>query len=137
MRFANCSRLTIIRHELVRDQDHESFKTISNMSRCWHVTQNWISICALRKSHSKSKSHLNSANQTQYTFMFHECNRCFFFLFGHSSIFIGKHYGKSVDWLDSTGKELSLWQSMINRPNFWVEGCVVLRSTFDSAGTTN
>lgn len=49
----------------------------------------------------------------------------------------GKHYSKSVDWMDSTGKELSLWQSMINRPNFWVEGCVVLRSSLDNARFTN
>lgn len=60
--------------------------------------------------------------------------RNFSFLF---SITTGKYYGKSVDWMDSTGKELSLWQSMINRPNFWVEGCIVLRSSLDSAGHTN
>ncbi|XP_031625450.1 uncharacterized protein LOC116342095 isoform X2 [Contarinia nasturtii] len=53
------------------------------------------------------------------------------------SLGTGKYYGKSVDWMDSTGKELSLWQSMINRPNFWVEGCVVLRSSLDSATNTN
>ncbi|GAB0092466.1 uncharacterized protein DMENIID0001_074590 [Sergentomyia squamirostris] len=45
----------------------------------------------------------------------------------------GKHYGKSVEWMDATGKELSLWQSMLNRPNFWVEGCLVLRSSIDTA----
>lgn len=52
-------------------------------------------------------------------------------------IFVGKHYGKHVDWLDATGKELSLWQSMINRPNFWVEGCVVLRSSLESGARFN
>uniref|UniRef100_A0A1B0DIY4 Uncharacterized protein n=1 Tax=Phlebotomus papatasi TaxID=29031 RepID=A0A1B0DIY4_PHLPP len=45
----------------------------------------------------------------------------------------GKHYGKPVEWMDATGKELSLWQSMLNRPNFWVEGCLVLRSSIDTA----
>ncbi|XP_051167427.1 uncharacterized protein LOC127285450 isoform X2 [Leptopilina boulardi] len=39
----------------------------------------------------------------------------------------GKHYGKLVDWMDATGRELSLWQSMLERPNFWVEGAVTLR----------
>ncbi|XP_012265813.2 uncharacterized protein LOC105691685 isoform X1 [Athalia rosae] len=39
----------------------------------------------------------------------------------------GKHYGKSVEWMDATGRELSLWQSMLERPNFWVEGAVTLR----------
>lgn len=43
----------------------------------------------------------------------------------------GKHYGKAVDWMDATGKELSLWQNMLNRPNFWVEGALVLRSSLD------
>ncbi|CAB0032246.1 unnamed protein product [Trichogramma brassicae] len=38
-----------------------------------------------------------------------------------------KHYGKVVDWMDATGRELSLWQSMLERPNFWVEGAVTLR----------
>lgn len=47
---------------------------------------------------------------------------------------LGRHYGKAVDWMDSTGKELSLWQSMINRPNFWVEGGLPLRSSLDTAG---
>ncbi|XP_058811666.1 synaptotagmin-like protein 4 isoform X1 [Topomyia yanbarensis] len=49
------------------------------------------------------------------------------------SLGTGKHAGKSVDWMDSTGKELSLWQSMINRPNFWVEGALVLRPSLDNA----
>ncbi|XP_046743465.1 uncharacterized protein LOC124409720 isoform X1 [Diprion similis] len=39
----------------------------------------------------------------------------------------GKHYGKSVEWMDATGRELSLWQNMLERPNFWVEGAVTLR----------
>ncbi|XP_059622132.1 uncharacterized protein LOC132265448 isoform X2 [Phlebotomus argentipes] len=49
------------------------------------------------------------------------------------SLGTGKHYGKAVEWMDATGKELSLWQSMLNRPNFWVEGCLVLRSSIDTA----
>ncbi|KAF5307341.1 hypothetical protein FQR65_LT07058 [Abscondita terminalis] len=43
----------------------------------------------------------------------------------------GKHYGKAVDWMDSTGKEVALWKSMLERPNFWVEGCLPLRPTLD------
>lgn len=49
---------------------------------------------------------------------------------------IGKYFGKSVDWLDSTGKELTIWQSMVNRPNFWVEGCIILRSSLDNVRNT-
>ncbi|CAD6992956.1 unnamed protein product [Ceratitis capitata] len=43
----------------------------------------------------------------------------------------GKSYGRPVEWMDATGKELSLWQNMIDRPNFWVEGSLILRSTLD------
>lgn len=45
--------------------------------------------------------------------------------------FLGKSYGRPVEWMDATGKELSLWQNMIDRPNFWVEGSLILRSTLD------
>ena len=33
--------------------------------------------------------------------------------------------------MDSTGKEISLWQSMLEKPNLWVEGCLPLRTTLD------
>ncbi|CAH1134883.1 unnamed protein product [Ceutorhynchus assimilis] len=45
------------------------------------------------------------------------------------SLGTGKHFGKPVEWMDSTGKELNLWKSMLERPNFWVEGCLPLRPT--------
>ncbi|XP_018574877.1 synaptotagmin-like protein 4 [Anoplophora glabripennis] len=48
------------------------------------------------------------------------------------SLGTGKHYGKAVDWMDASGKELSLWKSMLERPNFWVEGCLSLRSSLDT-----
>lgn len=48
------------------------------------------------------------------------------------SLATGKHYGKPVEWIDATGKELQLWQSMLERPNLWVEGSVPLRSTLDN-----
>lgn len=47
------------------------------------------------------------------------------------SLQLGKHYGRIAEWNDANGKELTLWQSMINRPNFWVEGCLALRSTLE------
>ncbi|KAJ6638719.1 Synaptotagmin-like protein 4 [Pseudolycoriella hygida] len=47
------------------------------------------------------------------------------------SLGTGKHNGRNVDWMDSTGKELSLWQNMLSRPNFWVEGSVILRSSLE------
>lgn len=47
------------------------------------------------------------------------------------SFILGKSYGRLVDWMDASGKELSLWQNMLDRPNFWVEGSVVLRSSLE------
>lgn len=38
---------------------------------------------------------------------------------------------------DATGNELSLWQSMLDRPNFWVEGCIRLRQTMETSCNTN
>jgi len=48
-----------------------------------------------------------------------------------SLILTGRSYGRQVEWMDATGKELSLWQNMLDRPNFWVEGSLVLRSSLD------
>ncbi|KAJ8664333.1 hypothetical protein QAD02_005995 [Eretmocerus hayati] len=48
----------------------------------------------------------------------------------------GKHYGKAVDWMDATGREMSLWQNMLERPNFWVEGAVTLRPNLHNHGKT-
>ena len=44
----------------------------------------------------------------------------------------GRHLGRSVAWMDGTGKEVSLWQQMLDRPNFWVEGCIGLRPSLDT-----
>ncbi|XP_023174670.2 synaptotagmin-like protein 4 isoform X6 [Drosophila hydei] len=52
------------------------------------------------------------------------------------SLGTGRSYGRQVDWMDATGKELSLWQNMLDRPNFWVEGSLVLRSTLDGIRST-
>jgi synaptotagmin-like protein len=41
----------------------------------------------------------------------------------------GRSCGKIVDWMDARGEEISLWQAMIDRPNFWIDGALVLRST--------
>ncbi|KRF83374.1 uncharacterized protein btsz isoform X8 [Drosophila virilis] len=52
------------------------------------------------------------------------------------SLGTGRSYGRQVDWMDATGKELSLWQNMLDRPNFWVEGSLVLRSSLDGIRAT-
>ncbi|XP_075971574.1 bitesize isoform X2 [Anticarsia gemmatalis] len=40
---------------------------------------------------------------------------------------LGTYMGAPVNWMDSVGKEVSLWQMMMQRPNFWVEGSFPLR----------
>ncbi|XP_026849709.1 synaptotagmin-like protein 4 isoform X6 [Drosophila persimilis] len=52
------------------------------------------------------------------------------------SLGTGRSFGRQVEWMDATGKELSLWQNMLDRPNFWVEGSLVLRSSLDGIRAT-
>ncbi|XP_029850619.3 uncharacterized protein LOC8038847 isoform X3 [Ixodes scapularis] len=44
----------------------------------------------------------------------------------------GKLYGRDVDWMDSQGEELTLWRSMLERPNLWIDGSLLLRPTLQS-----
>ncbi|GAB1603082.1 synaptotagmin-like protein 5 [Argonauta hians] len=41
----------------------------------------------------------------------------------------GRRY---VDWMDAVGDEISLWQSMISRPNTWVDGTLILRANMNN-----
>ncbi|XP_063039941.1 synaptotagmin-like protein 2 [Engraulis encrasicolus] len=41
----------------------------------------------------------------------------------------GESYGKKVDWMDSMGQEVELWEAMLSKPNSWVEGVLPLRSS--------
>uniref|UniRef100_A0A8C7EBR0 Synaptotagmin-like protein 4 n=1 Tax=Nothoprocta perdicaria TaxID=30464 RepID=A0A8C7EBR0_NOTPE len=41
----------------------------------------------------------------------------------------GMSNGQAVDWMDSTGEELNLWQKMRQYPGSWAEGTLQLRST--------
>merc|ERR1712117_922731 len=44
----------------------------------------------------------------------------------------GKHNGRSSSWMDAVGKEVTLWQQMLDRPNFWVEASVSLRQVLET-----
>lgn len=39
----------------------------------------------------------------------------------------GYYQGRRTTWMDASGKEVTLWQQMLDRPNFWVEGSLHLR----------
>ncbi|NWY37437.1 SYTL4 protein, partial [Sylvia atricapilla] len=41
----------------------------------------------------------------------------------------GVSNGQAVDWMDSTGEELNLWQKMCQYPGSWAEGTLQLRPT--------
>ncbi|NXP61680.1 SYTL4 protein, partial [Chloropsis cyanopogon] len=41
----------------------------------------------------------------------------------------GISHGQAVDWMDSTGEELNLWQKMCQYPGSWAEGTLQLRPT--------
>lgn len=44
----------------------------------------------------------------------------------------GKHFGRDVGWMDSEGEEVTLWRSMLERPNLWIDGSLLLRPTLQS-----
>lgn len=39
----------------------------------------------------------------------------------------GRSSGNNVDWMDAKGDEMSLWQAMLDRPNTWIDGTLLLR----------
>ncbi|XP_066571154.1 synaptotagmin-like protein 4 [Amia ocellicauda] len=41
----------------------------------------------------------------------------------------GLHKGVAVDWMDSSGEEVCLWQKMMQYPDSWAEGTLLLRCT--------
>ena len=49
----------------------------------------------------------------------------------HSLISLGLYQGKPVDWMDAAGKEVTLWQSVIERSGLWFEGSLPLRTSME------
>ncbi|XP_043930367.1 synaptotagmin-like protein 2 isoform X2 [Protopterus annectens] len=45
------------------------------------------------------------------------------------SLGTGKSYGKSVNWMDSTEAEITVWKTMLAKPNIWAEVVLPLRPT--------
>ncbi|PRD31190.1 UNVERIFIED_CONTAM: Synaptotagmin-like protein 4 [Trichonephila clavipes] len=48
----------------------------------------------------------------------------------------GKCQGREVDWMDSVGEERSLWYTMLERPNTWVDGSLLLRPNMQNRRIT-
>ncbi|XP_021379832.1 uncharacterized protein LOC110467183 isoform X2 [Mizuhopecten yessoensis] len=44
---------------------------------------------------------------------------------------LGRCYGKIVDWNDAKGEEISIWQAMLDRPDSWIDGTLILRPNMD------
>ncbi|XP_034401899.1 synaptotagmin-like protein 1 isoform X2 [Cyclopterus lumpus] len=40
----------------------------------------------------------------------------------------GQSYGEAVSWMDSTEEEVTVWTSMIEKPNHWVEAMLSIRT---------
>lgn len=45
--------------------------------------------------------------------------------------FQGLHQGKPAEWMDATGKEVTLWSAVVERAGLWVEGSVPLRTSME------
>ena len=43
-------------------------------------------------------------------------------------------YGSPVDWMDSKGEEISMWQAMVDRPDTWIDGTLILRPHMNQRG---
>lgn len=43
----------------------------------------------------------------------------------------GVSHEKEVDWMDSKDEEVSIWQAMLETPNYWKEGTLLLRPNMD------
>ena len=41
------------------------------------------------------------------------------------------YQGKPAEWMDAVGKEVTLWQNVIERAGLWFEGSLPLRTTME------
>lgn len=41
---------------------------------------------------------------------------------------LGQSYGEVVSWMDSTEKEVTVWMSMIENPNHWIDATLLIRT---------
>ncbi|XP_035686918.1 synaptotagmin-like protein 5 isoform X2 [Branchiostoma floridae] len=43
----------------------------------------------------------------------------------------GNRLGQPIEWMDSQGEEITAWRTMLNKPNVWVDSCLLLRPSMD------
>ncbi len=41
---------------------------------------------------------------------------------------VGQCAGKEVEWMDGKGEEIVIWKNMLEKPNMWSDGTLMLRS---------
>ncbi|XP_019617296.1 PREDICTED: synaptotagmin-like protein 4 isoform X1 [Branchiostoma belcheri] len=44
---------------------------------------------------------------------------------------LGNRLGQPIEWMDSQGEEITAWRTMLNKPNVWVDSCLLLRPSMD------
>lgn len=44
------------------------------------------------------------------------------------SVMPGQSYGEVVSWMDSTEEEVTVWMSMIENPNHWIDATLPIRT---------
>lgn len=48
-----------------------------------------------------------------------------------NDVAVGTHQGRPADWMDAVGKEVTLWQNVIERAGLWFEGSLPLRHAIE------
>ena len=61
----------------------------------------------------------------------HYCVFIMLCLLYHNSLFAGLSQGRPVDWMDARGEEMTMWQAMLDRPNIWIDGTLILRPNME------
>ena len=57
-----------------------------------------------------------------------------FFFSPFRSLGSNESFGSPVDWMDSKGEEISMWQAMLDRPDTWIDGTLILRPHMNQRG---
>ncbi|OQR76706.1 hypothetical protein BIW11_00549 [Tropilaelaps mercedesae] len=47
------------------------------------------------------------------------------------SLGTGKYQNSIVDWMNAQGEEIRLWRQMLDKPNHWIDGCLLLRASMN------